>query len=154
MAIGVFIQSIATCVMVLFSWQMVELTRESTDMQGKLYVHGWIKCRTDNELTCELTIVNRARLHQTVLNINAHDGKTMFPRISLEKYGPEFEIKAGKQVRSTFTITREDPDPAGYVSAEDPLYKCEILVLTAYDAVKYTLYDPNTPHGFYQLLNP
>lgn len=152
-ALGVFVQSLATCVMVYFTWQMVELTRESTEMRGKLYVHGWITSITEKTLTCELTIVNRARLAQTVLNIYAHTGARAFERISLERHGPEFEIKAGQRISSTFTITADGSDPIGYDSTKDPLPNCEVSVMTAYDVVKYTLYDPNTPRGLYETLN-
>ena len=147
MAIGVFVQSLATCAMVYFTWQMVELTRESTEMRGKLYVYGWIASMTEKTLTCELTIVNRARLAQTVLHIYAHTGGRALERISLEKYGPEFEIKAGQRISSTFTITADGSAPIGYDSTKGPLPNCEVSVMTAYDVVKYTLYDPNTPYG-------
>lgn len=118
-------QALATCAIAYLSYQTLCLTRQSTQVTGTLFMGATLDSVTEDQMTGQISIINRARISHIILGVSASNDH-MQASVSIDGHQPPFEIEAGGRISAEYAIGRSGRRLPAHAVHPDSRYKIRI----------------------------
>ena len=149
-------QAASAATIMYFAKKTLDLNDEAMRVKGKLTVFGCRQPINQGKLSGTFSVINHARIAQTVLSVTIYidgwdaletslrDSKDSTKQLSLP-----FRIKAGDAKEFHYEVELSEAGFRGRVINKDSKYT--VGVLTAYDTAECSLYDLSNPKDLYKV---